>query len=51
MSNSPDTIHISPIETVTVEASPLMDWPKFLLIAALAFGLWSLLEGAEKDVL
>lgn len=36
------------IETVTVEATRLPDWAKIALIAALAWGLWTVLEKAES---
>lgn len=39
-----DTVGISPIETVTVEASHLMDWPRFILTAAIFLAVVRMLK-------
>lgn len=41
---APDTISVSPIETVTVEASHLMDWPRFLLTTAIFLAVVRMLK-------
>lgn len=41
---APDTVTIDPIETVTVEASRLVDWGRLALVAAIWLGILSALE-------
>lgn len=44
---APDRITVDPIETVTVEASRLMDWPRFILAAALFLAVLQVLDRAK----
>lgn len=44
---APDIIKVDPLETVTVEASRLVDWPRFLLTAALFLAVLGFLDRAK----
>lgn len=44
---APDIIKVDPLETVTVEASRLVDWPRFLLTAAIFIAVLRVLDGTK----